>query len=131
MIFAFPSLLILKVVAFKIVAIIVFVLSLSMLESLLKVAFKKYFIISEEFPFAPKGVLFPLAHISVNFVKRVVALSASLSFYELPLVYITIVIGCSSESMRLRECPRAAVLLYVIVFNRLISVGSLTVGLPI
>ena len=89
-------------------------------------AFEKNFIISEEFTLTPKTIVFPFPNIFINFVKPVSAITTSLSFHELALINVSIVIKGSSFAMRLRCIPTTSILFYIVVFDGFIMIDTLS-----
>ena len=116
-IFSLSPFWIFEIVAFKIITIFIFVLSLPMLEPFLKVTFEKDFIISVQLPLSPKTVVLPLTYILVYLIEPVSPISAPLSFYELSFVNVPVIVVAFSFAMWLRSKPTPLVLFYVVVFD--------------
>ena len=99
-----------------------------MLQALLEMAFKKHFIVSENFAFPPKTVMFPFTNVLVDFVKPVCSIAAPLSLCELAFVEVSVVVEGPALPMRLRCMPASPILFYIVVFDGLIMIDTLAGG---
>lgn len=102
-----------------------------MLQPFLKHALEEDILVFIELALAPKAVVLPLANVLVNLIEPIAAGTASLALHELSFVGVTVVIDGLAEPVGLGVRPRPAVLLDVVVFDWLVLVGALTVGLPL
>lgn len=102
-----------------------------MFQSLFEKTLEENVLVFIQFAFPPEAIVLPLARVLVDSIEPITPITASLSFDKLAFVDIAVVIDCFAKPMRLRCNPGSAILLKIVILDRLELVHSLPMGLAL